>query len=223
MSVAKDAELWAVFGRRGSGKSTIVQGIARDPNRKKVVAFDPMREYTGRGWVHVSSLSQLVLAMKSRWRKGFRISYVPTAGDEAGDLHKLSSLLWTAQTPYERGSDPRKLTLIVEEANLGMPNHALPAGMNGMARLINQGRHRGLEAVAVSQRPALVSKTYRANCTKTFVFPLADETDRAEIGKVVGRSRMDELRQMQKFHFWQLEDGQVSAGRTKKTGGFTLT
>ncbi len=220
--IAKDAELWAVFGRRGSGKSTIVKGIARDPKRSKVVAFDPMREYGGRGWVRASTLSETVQAMRKRWKTGFRISYVPDAGDEAAELHRLSELLWKVQSPYETGRDARKLTLIIEEANLGMPNHALPAGLNGMARLINQGRHRGLEAIAVSQRPALVSKTYRANCTKTFVFPLADETDRAEIGKVVGRGELPALRSLQKFNFWMLEDGRKSVGLTKKTGGYSL-
>lgn len=222
MSVLKDAELWAVFGRRGSGKSTIVKGIARDPQRPKVVAFDPMREYGGRGWVRASSLAELVKAMRERWRKGFRISYVPQPGEEAAELHRLAVLLWNVQAPYERGADPRKLTLIIEEANLGMPNHALPAGLNGVARLINQGRHRGLEAVAVSQRPALVSKTYRANCTRIFVFPLADETDRTEIGRVVGRDQLCALRSLQKYNFWLLEDGRKSVGVTKKTGGFAL-
>tara|TARA_R110002110_G_scaffold1531_9_gene6858 strand:- start:6939 stop:7607 length:669 start_codon:yes stop_codon:yes gene_type:complete len=191
----KDAELILVTGRRGSGKSTLTKGLLS--GRPKVVVFDPRREYGGRGVTTCDNRKALIAAMRKGWARGFHIAYVPQAGCEAEELHKLTLICWQAQSPYESGADPRKLTLAIEEMDLSFPVVRLPNDLNGMTRVVNQGRHVGIEVIGVTQRPAQISKTFRANVSTTYVFPLADEDDQAAMLKKLSRKWSETLRTLQ--------------------------
>lgn len=214
--IVKDAELELVVGRRGTGKSTLTALLLGD--RPKVVVFDPRAEYDGRGWTQCRTLKAVLDAMKKRWAKGFKIAFVPVAGQEPEQLHKLTRVLWRAQAPYEAGRDPRKLTLVVEEADLSYPVHRLPAELNGMNAVCNQGRHVGIEAIAVTQRPALINANFRGNAARVYVLPLADENDKQAILKQIGRAHDSTLRTLEPYHFLMLENGQVRPGRLAKKG-----
>ena len=212
----KDAELIGVFGRRGSGKSTLAKALLK--GRPKVVAFDPRAEYAGRGWTKVGDRAGVLKAMKARWSKGFKIAYVPPGGGELEALHFLSMLCWQAQAPYDSGNDQRKLTLVVEEADLSIPNHALAADRRGIQRVINQGRHVGLEVIAVSQRPGLVSSTFRANCARTYVFTLPNPADVKAAAEMVGHEAVHTLKSLEPYSFAIIQDGKLSTGRTTRNG-----
>ena len=173
--MAKDAKITAVYGRRGSGKSTLVQSLLK--GRKRVVVFDPMAEFASqRGFVRVSCFRDLVAALRKGWGRGFKIAFVPD-DDFKKVLHGISHVLWGAQAPYDAGRDDRKVTLVVEEMNLCYPPKDLPAGQEGFVRAILQGRHRGIEIIGVTQRPALVHPNFRSNAHDTYVFALEDHQD----------------------------------------------
>lgn len=212
----KDAELILVVGRRGSGKSTLTKGLLKD--RPKVLVFDPRAEYSGRGWAVCRSRSDVVKAMRRGWQSGFHIAYVPEAGIEAEELHRLTLICWQAQSPYESGSDPRKLTLVVEEADLSFPVVRLPAEISGMQRVVNQGRHAGIEVIAVTQRPALVSKNFRGNVATSYVFPLADEDDQQAMLKKLGNAWREPLRTLANHRCLMHRDGQVTAMGVRQNG-----
>lgn len=216
----KDAALIGVFGLRGSGKTTITKSLIKS-GRDKIVAFDPIREYGGRGWFQCHTVKDVFLAMKKRWKSGFKISFVPGEGAHIEDLHKLAQLCFRMQQPYFDGRDYRKLTMVVEEANLSMPNQAFSRKFAAMQKVILQGRHWGIEAIAVSQRPALVSSDFRANTSTSYVFSLANQNDRDEIAKVIGRVHMGMLTSMQKFEFLEIENGKFRRGKTAKNGTFS--
>jgi hypothetical protein len=171
----KDARCIAVYGRRGSGKTTLVQRLLVGCDR--VVVFDPLGQYAREfRWSGAVSLGALHLQVRAGWERGFRIALTPS-GDFAAELHRLSVYLWAVQEPYDLGRDHRKLTLVVEEANLSMPVARLPGDMQGFLRLVLQGRHRGIEIIGVTQRPALVSADFRGNVAETCVFGLGFEDD----------------------------------------------
>lgn len=207
----KDAECLAVFGRRGSGKSTFVKSRYLDARR--LVIFDPMGEY-GREIAGVASFETVAALLRHvapRWQRGFKVAFAPSGGYPDA-LHRLSQALWQAQAPYETGEDRQKLTLIVEEANLGFPSHALPLGQDGFRRLVLQGRHRGIEIVAVTQRPAKVHPDLRANCARIVCFALADHIDVREIGQMIGPDKAREIRNQEDHHYTIIERGEVSRG-----------
>ncbi|MDO8840427.1 MAG: hypothetical protein Q7V31_16055 [Parvibaculum sp.] len=212
----KDAELIQIFGRRGSGKSTLTKGLLK--GRPKVVVFDPRAEYVGSGWTVTHSRTELLKAMRRGWSRGFRIAYVPPSGDEIEALHKLTLICWAAQSPYEDGRDTRKLTLVVEEADLSYPSRQLPVHLSGMTRVVNQGRHVGIECIAVSQRPAQISATYRANVATSYLFALAADVDRQEMLRLIGRDYADRLRTLPAHRALVHENGQVRAIEVRQNG-----
>lgn len=214
--MAKDAEIVAIYGRRGSGKSTLAKAMIA--GREKVVVFDPRAEYAARGRPAFDRLGDVGKHISKNFQRGFQCAYVPPPGREAEALHELVSRLWLAQWPYETGDDARKLTLLIEEADLSYPVRALPAHLNGMARAVNQGRHAGLELIAVTQRPAQISATFRANCAQTIIFPLAADNDRQEVLRLIGRDKAQALRELKAFHCLICRDAQVTPARIDKKG-----
>lgn len=214
MSFIKDAELTLIVGKRGSGKSTITKALIK--GRQKIVVFDPRDEYT-RG-AKCRTLAQVKKVMKAGWGRGFELSYVPPGGREPAALHDLVCFLWSAQAPYQKGIDPRKLTLVIEEMNQGYPVYALPADMRGMDTAVNQGRHVGLELVGVTQRPALVSMNFRSQVSSTYLFALEEEQDVKLMARKFGRGLEDKIRNLPKYHCLMRHDGKVTGFKTTRNG-----
>lgn len=214
MSFTKDAELFFVTGRRGTGKTTLTRALTRD--RPKLVIFDPRAEYT-RG-PQCRSLSEVRDVMRRRWRKGFELSYVPDAGQEIFELHQLTTFLWRAQAPYETYADNRKLTLVVDEMDLSYPVSRLPADMNGMNKAINQGRHVGLEIIGVTQRPAMVGMNFRSQVAATYLFALEEEDDVKAMARKFGRGLEDRIRNLPNYHCLMRKDAKVMGLKIMKNG-----
>lgn len=215
--IVKDAECVAVFGRRGSGKSTLVKRQFVKGARRLIV-FDPMGEYARevRGVRGFTSLRALGCHVASRWSMGFKVAYTP-GSDEIGALHRLSAFLWEACEGYEGGRDRTKTTLIVEEANLGFPSTMLPPGRDGFRRLILQGRHRGVEIVGVTQRPAKVHPDFRSNCSRLYVFALADHVDVQAMTQIVGPAEARAIRVQENHHYTVIEGGRIERGQNNVT------
>lgn len=209
----KDAGRLAVYGRSGSGKTTRVKALLK--GRRRVVVFDPMDEY-GRlpGFKGARSLSAVLELLKKGWRSGFKIAYVP-AGDFPAKLHHLAKLLWQAQAPYAAGDDTRKLTFIVEELSLGYPSARLPRGLDKMDQVILQGRHRGLEVIGVTQRPAEISATFRGNANEAYILALGDELDHARVLRSIGKEHEAKLRALQPHEFLHWKDNKIKKGKNK--------
>ncbi|MCG8696312.1 MAG: hypothetical protein MI806_34265 [Minwuiales bacterium] len=203
-----------ITGRRGSGKTTQVQQRLR--GRRRIVVFDPVDEY-GRDhrFGRADTLRGVLKRLKAGWSRGFKIAYVPR-GDPVKALHGLSMVIWQAQQPYADGRDRRKITLVAEELNLGFPATQLPKDLGGFRLLTLQGRHRGVEIVGVTQRPAEISATFRGQVSDTWVFPLGEEIDIQRVLKQIGRKHETVLRHLRDHHFIKYSGGQVTFGKNPR-------
>lgn len=199
--IVKDAKAYAVYGRRGSGKSYLVKKMLRDYSR--IIVFDPMAEYGARrGWKTVHSPDELHTSIIKGWKKGFKISFVAEQNYQK-ELHILSSYLWEAQK-----SARNKILLVVEEMNMGYPPQ-IKADYYGFPKLIMQGRHRGVEIIGVTQRPAAVNVNFRSNCASEHFFPLSDEVDIGLVRQKVGREKLKEYRSMKPYFHMKTQNGSV--------------
>lgn len=215
-----DGRLISVFGRTGSGKSTLTKSLIK-LGREKLIVFDTVGEYGGRGWVQCATRSDVIAAMKARWKRGFKISFAPRVGHYIEDLHSLSRIAMSVQQPFKSGGDHRPLTLVIEEADVSMPARAVKAEFSGMQGVTLQGRHFGVHAVVISQRPSLVSMNYRGNVSTSYVFALGNHNDREEIAKVIGRQHLPMLTAMQNHEFIRIQDGSFQKGTTNKNGSLS--
>lgn len=210
----KNAEIVAVFGRRGSGKSTLTRELLM--RHARIVVFDPIGDYARmpgfKGCAHVGELATAL--NRSRGARGFKLAYTPPAGREAEALHHVAEMLWQLQRGYFEERDAREAMLVVEEMDLSFPANGLRAELGGFKRAILQGRHAGINIVGVTQRPALVSPTLRSNARRSYIFALADHVDYAAMGRQIGPEHVAELRALKPFHYLMFEDGQLTRGRT---------
>jgi energy-coupling factor transporter ATP-binding protein EcfA2 len=222
MTYSKDAEMTLVCGRRGAGKTTLTKGLIKD--KPKVVVFDPRAEYAEAiGAQQVKTLHALIEAMQAGWSKGFKVCFVPRAGQAAVDLHRLcSQVLIPAQHPYDMGNDPRKLTLVIDEMATSFPKSELPGELYGMYEVCNQGRHVGIEPIGITQLPQAVSTTFRTNCRSTYSLAMEPEGRRHLEKKVEGEGPAL-LAGLQPFEFMHMRDGKFELGRVKKSGEFEIT
>jgi hypothetical protein len=224
----KDAALVSVYGPRGSGKSTLTRALIE--GRRTVVAFDAIGDYGElRGWVPVHLTADPGInrkrlgaaAKKAIGNKKFRLAVIPLAGSETANLHDLCMFLFDLQAGYRAGRFKEKLTLVIEEMDLSFPVHNLPADQGGMARLCNQGRHWGLEAIGVTQFPQQISKKFRNNAVYTYAFRLPDTPRRA-----VEENMMDadkgRLRALAQYEFLEISIQGVKQGRTLKSGKISI-
>lgn len=144
------AQIIAVMGASGSGKSLYVKRaiIASMPHR--LLIWDPLNEYGTHG-EKCTSLAEMVQACKApRFQKVFCPSGDPAQAKKQFDLF--------CQIGYAAGN----LTMVCEElAFVTSPSWA-PAGWS-MATL--KGRHKGLKIYGLSQRPAAVDKNFFGNAT----------------------------------------------------------
>lgn len=202
-------EVAFVCGRRGSGKTTLARRLLGD--RRRVVVFDPLGEWCTfsafRGG-RADTLVELRELLKRRWHS-FRVAYVPE-GDLVAQLDGLARFLWEAQAPYPACGT---LALVIDEANLGIPNQRLRAGLAGMSKLTLQGRHRGVALLAISQRPALVSVDFRGSAHRTFAFALPAPQDRQALAAQLGRAAQ-QLGALPDRRFIVEQAGLVTTGST---------
>jgi len=129
----------SVFGRKGSGKTTYVKKVLI-PKFNRVVILDSLGEYN---CFSVHSIDHLIEFLKAnRNRNFFRIAYRPF---DEGD-HYFFKIVYSI--PF--------LSVIVEEVDLySSPSKTDPF----LLKLLKYGRHRSIDVIGVSRRPAEVSKT----------------------------------------------------------------
>ena len=210
----KDAEIAAVFGSRGSGKSTMARHIVK--SHKRVLVLDPTNDWQSEGpYKPVDNIADLARMLRAAWkRKTFRIVYNVPHGRYPEALHHVSNLLCQYQQAYFDHADDRKLTLVVEEMAEAYSNAAANRrDLPGFSKVVLQGRHYGLEVVGVSQRPHDIAARFRDNAATVYVFALVDHNSRDAIARMTGPEYREQIRTLANYRFLKIRGGDVSTGR----------
>lgn len=177
------AEIICIFGKRGSGKSTLAKKLLRGKSR--VIVFDPLGEYSGR---LVSDPLELFKTI--RRAKRFFIVYRPT------DARK--EFPWIARIAYEIG----ELCLVAEEISWAIS----PAKMDPRIEiLIRMGRHKGVELIGISRRPAEVNRDLTANAGTIHIFRTTEPRDIKYFRDLLGRDAAERLPRLPEYtsHLWR--------------------
>jgi DNA helicase HerA-like ATPase len=170
LSMAKaKANITAVFGATGSGKSLFVK--SQIAGVRRLIVFDSMGEYIAEGLTVIRSARALLEAVKA---KEFRVAFVPAAADKA----RADQFAFVCDLAFRA----KNLMLVVEELRfLTKPSWAPME----WARINSQGRHANLSVIGTSQRPASVDKDFVGNCTRVRSGRLAYDDDARAVAKVL--------------------------------------
>lgn len=205
----KDAKIIGIWGRRGSGKSTRAKMLIKGNNR--LVVYDPILEYGKEGCQVVNSIKNMLIAIKKGWQNGFKIAYQPGQDDDHVDnLAKICEYLTKVQQPYFEERDNRKITFVIEEMSLSVPNRNDPR-LNKMLNLCNIGRHYGLEVIGISQRLAEVHTTFRSNTHENYFFALSSAVDINAAAQIIGKSHAEQLLTVPTHCGFKFCDGKLTA------------
>lgn len=211
MKFSKDAKITGVWGGRGSGKSTRTKELVKDATR--VIVVDPIGDYSAAGFREYRTLRGMYQAIKENWNSGFRMCLnLAGVADPEAVLLQLSRDLFLIQKPYYEGKDSRKITLVVEEMSVLVPNVTKAKGEREFLRLCNLGRHYGVEIIGVSQRMAQVHTDFRGNTSEDYFFRLRAEVDYNSAAQLLGRAHVDTLRRLQAHEYIRFKDGEVTKG-----------
>lgn len=205
-----DAEITAIYGRRGSGKTTRVRALLR--SRRRVIVFDPIGEYAAFGFRAVT-WADLGRVFYEFGRGPFRVAYTPIPRAEPEALHELSCALVAYQCVMAVSAG--QVTLVVEEMALSFPVERLPLELHGFKSVCERGRHWGVNVIGTTQRPATVSTVFRGNAAETYIFALDWETDVAAVCAMIGREHRDALRGMEPHRYLYYREGRLTHGKNR--------
>lgn len=178
------ARIVGVIGASGSGKSRWLKDGLRLMQPSRLLVWDPQDEYGQFGDVVTDSreLVERLAALTSQ--DGFRIVYQP--GDD------MSTYKWKFDLFCEIAYQIERLCVVVEEvADVTTAGWAPPY----WSRLSRKGRHRAMTLFAVTQRPAVIDKTFLGNCTLIHCCRLNDKNDISVMAAVLGVA-VDDVRNL---------------------------
>jgi len=150
MARLEQADIIAIFGGSGSGKSFRFRNLTK--HDKRLVVWDSMSEYDE--LAAINGDIRLLLGVLSR-KKKFRIAFRPDFENFDEQFRQFCKLV------YAVGN----MTVGIEELNeVTKPSYAPPHWRS----LTSRGRHRGLHIRGMSQRPASVDKDFIGNATEIY-------------------------------------------------------
>ncbi len=171
MSAAgKRAAIEAFIGASGSGKGVSIHRRLAELKATRLVVWDPRDEY-GKWAPGYTDFPHFIGALRHAKGGPVRARYVP--GDHI-DLDEAFAIV--CKLVFAAGNT---VFLAEELSDVTKPSYA-PAAWR---KCITQGRHQGLHIIGAAQRPALIDKTFLANCTRVRCMALGYDEDEKTMAK----------------------------------------
>lgn len=168
-----------VCGQTGSGKSQYVRHMLGHPSHGRTLVIDPVGDYRAdtKHFTVGGALQEIrdhIYRGRQRWQV--------VASLERSDMATLVEALVPSRDVYSSfvRALPGGLTVVLEEVDI-----ITPRGQGGekLAGLFRRGRHVGLSAIAVTQRPSNVSKEVVAQAERVVAYRLSDPADLAYLAQ----------------------------------------
>lgn len=203
----------SVFGKRGSGKTTLIGGQLKDA-RGPVVVLDILGNFEKvEGSVTVSSIGEMIEAIKDylQLSKTADLKNIPKiivlkAADPDQAVDYASAALWHGD---EGG------TLVIDEAD-GFNFSNAPC----YDQLMRYGRNRNIDVVTGCRRPAEVSRNITAGAGMIFAFGSHEPRDVDYFSATVFGRNAEKLLTIEKYHGLYVDYQKMEQGifRIDETG-----
>lgn len=174
IDVTSRADIRAVLGASGTGKSHYVKSIIK--REKRLLVWDLEDEYID---LPALQLSQIPRAFHNKKMARYRFVHGRTSGSRAEAFDKFCELA------LELGN----LCLVVEELRFVTTASRAP---EPWAAISLRGRKRGIRTIGTSQRPAQIDKDFLGNCTLIHCGALEYPEDRKAVAPIL-RVSLDDI------------------------------
>lgn len=167
----------SVIGRKGSGKTTLSKQLAATYSRK--IIFDFADEHPGK---YVTSSENFVAFDKKFPDQSINIRF--EINEDMDEIAEITEEV--LRHLYTKNLNTNKLkgtVLVFEEAQFFFPQKILSSSLS---RILTVGRHAGLNIIANTQRPAIVSKTLLSQSDEIYCSFVWEKYDLKYLQSVVG-------------------------------------
>lgn len=196
----KTNKITLVLGKKGYGKSSLVKSVIKD--LKRLIVFDYLQEYEGEDFI--TNPKDLIKILQKKKKGNFKLIYRPSHQIEIDDHFDFFSRICFEIENY---------TLVLEEVDLVSAAGRMPEGLK---KIINYGRHRGINVYALSRRAHMVPRDISANSDSIISFNQQEPRDvkyltdymGSEGEKVKNLARSD-----QGSEFLEWENGVIKIGK----------
>lgn len=169
--------LEVILGMKGSGKTSLCLNKTRGLDR--VLFWDYLREYN-EGYV-VSDPEEFIKVLIANHNKKFRIIYRPDDSRTIDDHFEIFS-----RAVY---SVPN-VTVVIEELDLISGSNEMS---DGLKKLINYGRHRGINFIGLSRRAHRIPRDLTANADFIYSFYQQEPRDIKYLSEFMGQTAAERV------------------------------
>jgi len=180
-------EVIFVSGQRGSGKTFWVQHYIKTLSR--VLIYDSLSEYEAAN--RFEDLDSLIGFLETVGENWFEVIFDPL---DPQDEFEFSIFCRVAQSVG-------RLHVVIEEIDLFATPFLIPRGLQ---ELIKYGRHRAINLVGVSRRPAEVSRLFTSQASRFILFRQIEPRDIQYFKSIIGDSA-DMLPTLEPYHFLDID------------------
>lgn len=176
----------SVFGKKGSGKSTLVKEIVDESPR--VIVFDTMGEYDSKRDKPITNCEAALMELaRIQNERRFRVIL---------HLEEDEDTFAAMRVAFDVGKPGKHNTLlVVEETSFYCSPSYLPPEL---ARFVRYGRHRGIDQIYVSRRPAEIHRDLTAQSDLVVSFKQHEPADVDYLRKIMG-PEADQLPHLKKY------------------------
>lgn len=179
----RENEIITILGKKGGGKTSLCANITNPLNR--MIIFDYNREYE-RGLI-VTNPVRLTQELQKYHDTAFRMIYRP---DDSLLIEEhfdgFSKIGYTLQN----------YTLVIEEVDLVSNAQFIPDGLH---KIINYGRHKGINLIALSRRARKVPRDLTSNSDKVIIAgPLNEPIDLKYLSEFMDSADAEKVRDLKR-------------------------
>jgi len=154
MILKKQREIFLIYGKTGSGKTTLAKDIIK--NYKRIIIIDNLAEYDGTIIENFSDFCDYIID-----KKEFVICCRFT---EDEDYEYLFKVLFEIPD----------ILLVLEEAEMYISPYAK---RTDFLRLVKYGRHRDISILGIARRTSELSSNFRSQVDKIYTFKQTEPND----------------------------------------------
>lgn len=179
-----------VMGKRGSGKTYLVERLIR--KERRLFIWDRMSEYR-QGVVFTAEEKEDFQKFFAKvYRKQFRIIYRP--------LHPVPEMAWISDLVYALGN----LTFVVEEIDSICTSYVLDERFEA---IVNRGRHRNIKLIGVTPAPFGIHRDLTRQAKEIYVFNTKEPRDIQYLKALLGQEVEGKLSALEQYQYVKWEDG----------------
>lgn len=168
-----------IFGRTGTGKTTLLKRIARQADRAIIV--DPNNKLG-----HLGVCVRSVAEFKGYWRRQFderwRIVLQPSKIDPDKRPRDVLAPFVMLAFSVARGGCPQFWVIVDEVDTFGSAG----SPDNNLRAVVDRGRNFGISFAFAARRPACVDRTLTSQCSTVYLFQAQEKVDIVYFREVCG-------------------------------------